>query len=154
MTANEARRHLRYSAWASQRVLDAVMALPEEQRARDRASSHGGLMGTLNHILFGDRIWIERIQATPVPASGEAIEVEWPAVQKRWSDWAGPATDEELARVVEFKDLKGNTHHFAASDIVMHVVNHGTLHRGQVMAMLRQMGIEPPPTDLSPLLSG
>ncbi len=149
MTAEEARRHLRYSAWASQRVLDAVMALPEEQRTRDLASSHGGLMGTLKHILFGDRVWIERILATPVPASGEPIEVEWPAVQKRWSDWAGSATNEELARVIEFKDLKGNTHHFAACEILMHVVNHATLHRGQVMGMLRQMGIAPPQTDLA-----
>ncbi len=149
MTAEEARRHLRYSAWASRRVLDAVMALPEEQRVRDLSSSHGGLMGTLNHILFGDRVWIERILATPVPASGEAIEIEWPAVQKRWGDWAGSATDEDLARVIEFTDMRGATHHFSACEIVMHVVNHATLHRGQVMSMLRQMGIAPPQTDLS-----
>jgi uncharacterized damage-inducible protein DinB len=149
MTAEEARRHLRYSAWASGRVLDAVMALPEEQRGRDLGSSHGGLLGTLGHIVFGDRVWIARILGTPAEASGEAIEVEWPAVQERWSDWAGSATDKDLARVIEFKDLRGTTHHFAACDIVMHVVNHATLHRGQVMSMLRQMGIAPPQTDLA-----
>jgi len=148
MTAREAQRHLRYSAWASRRVLDAVIALPEEQRGRDLGSSHKGLLGTLDHILFGDRVWIARILDTPIEASGEPIELEWPAVQKRWSDWASSVTDDDLARAVSYKDSRGATHQSAAVEIVMHVVNHATLHRGQVMSMLRQLGIAPPQTDL------
>jgi uncharacterized damage-inducible protein DinB len=148
MTAQEARRHLRYSAWASRRVLDAVNALPEEQRGRDMGSSHGGLLGTLNHILLGDRIWIARILGTTIEPSGEPIEVEWPAVQKRWDDWARSVTDDDLARRIDFKDFRGGARQSAASEIVMHVVNHATLHRGQVMSMLRQLGIAPPQTDL------
>jgi uncharacterized damage-inducible protein DinB len=148
MTAQEARRHLRYSAWASRRVLDAVNALPEEQRGRDMGSSHGGLLGTLNHILFGDRIWIARMLDTTIERSSEPIEVEWLAVQKRWDDWASSVTDDDLAHVIAYKDLRGATRQSAASEIVMHVVNHATLHRGQVMSMLRQLGIAPPQTDL------
>jgi uncharacterized damage-inducible protein DinB len=148
MTAQEARRHLRYSAWASRRVLDAVMALPEEQRGRDLGSSHKGLLGTLDHILFGDRVWIERMLGTPIGASGEPIEVEWPKVQKRWDDWASSVTDDDLMRVIDYRDLRGAARQSAASEIVMHVVNHATLHRGQVMSMLRQLGIAPPQTDL------
>jgi uncharacterized damage-inducible protein DinB len=148
MTAQEARRHLRYSAWASRRVLDAVIALPEEQRGRNMGSSHGGLLGTLNHILFGDRIWIARILDTTIEPSGEPIEVEWTAVQKRWDDWASSVTDDDLARRIDYKDFHGAARQSAASEIVMHVVNHATLHRGQVMSMLRQLGIAPPQTDL------
>ena len=148
MTAREARRHLRYSAWASRRVLDAVMALSEEERRRDRGASHGGLLGTLDHILFGDRVWIARMLGTPIEPSGEPIEVEWPAVQKRWDDWARSVTDGDLARVIDYKDLRGATRQSGAFEIVMHVVNHATLHRGQVMSMLRQLGIAPPQTDL------
>jgi len=132
MTAQEARRHLRYSAWASRRVLDAVMALPEEERGRDRGASHGGLLGTIEHIVFGDRVWIARMLSTPIEASGEPIEVEWRAVQKRWDDWASAVTDAELARVIDYRDLRGAARQSAASEIVMHVVNHATLHRGQV----------------------
>jgi uncharacterized damage-inducible protein DinB len=148
MTAEEARRHLRYSAWASGRLLDAVMALPEDQRGRDLGSSHGGLLGTLDHVLFGDRVWIERMLGRPVPASGEAIDVEWPAIQKRWEDWASSVRDQDLAREIDYQDLRGAARQSAACEIVMHVVNHATLHRGQVMSMLRQLGIAPPQTDL------
>src|SRR5580700_9659775 len=111
MTAQEARRHLRYSAWASRRVLAAVTALPEEQRGRDLGSSHGGLLGTLGHIVFGDRVWIARILGTPIEASGEPIEVEWTAVHKRWDEWASSATDEDLVRVIDYGDLRGGARH-------------------------------------------
>jgi len=148
MTAEEARRHLRYSTWASRRLLDAVLALPAEQRARDLGTSHKGVMETLGHILMADRAWLHRVLGTAAEPSSEPIEVEWPRIQRGWEEWAASITDADLPRVIEFKDLRGNPHRSAICDIVMHVVNHGTLHRGQVMAMMRQLGAAPPPTDL------
>jgi uncharacterized damage-inducible protein DinB len=118
-----------------------VKALPEEQRTRDLKASHGGLQGTLDHILFGDRVWIERMTGTPV-------EGDWVAVQRRWEEWADSISDADLERVIDYKDLRGAERRSLAKEIVMHVVNHATLHRGQVMSMLRQMGQAPPQTDL------
>jgi uncharacterized damage-inducible protein DinB len=122
-------------------LVDAVMALPEEQRTRDLGSSHKGLIGTLEHILFGDRVWIERM-------TGTTVEGDWSSVQKRWEQWADSITDADLERVIDYKDLRGAERQSLAKEMVMHVVNHATLHRGQVMSMLRQMGIAPPQTDL------
>jgi uncharacterized damage-inducible protein DinB len=57
-------------------------------------------------------------------------------------------SDTDLDRVVDYKSLKGDPFKNTVREIVMHVVNHATIHRGQVMGMLRQMGVAPPPTDL------
>jgi uncharacterized damage-inducible protein DinB len=57
-------------------------------------------------------------------------------------------TDADLDRYVAFKRGNGAESGAPVWQIVLHVVNHGTLHRGQVMGMLRQLGVAPPPTDL------
>jgi uncharacterized damage-inducible protein DinB len=148
MTAEEARRHLAYTEWASRRILNAVLALTPEQRERDLSSSHHGVSGTLQHILGADRAWIHRVLGTSADGSSEPIEVEWPRIWKRWSDVAAGWIDSDLEREIDYKDMRGNAHRSRLVEIVMHVVNHATLHRGQIMTMLRQLGVPPPPTDL------
>ena len=65
-------------------------------------------------------------------------------LQQRWEDWAAALTDPDLTRVVDYKDHEGQRHmRLRVWQIVLHVVNHATLHRGQVMAMLRQLGVAP-----------
>jgi uncharacterized damage-inducible protein DinB len=80
--------------------------------------------------------------------TGTTVEGDWSSVQKRWEQWADSITDADLERVIDYKDLRGAERQSLAKEMVMHVVNHATLHRGQVMSMLRQMGIAPPQTDL------
>ncbi len=124
------------------------MAMPAELRERDLGASHKGLIETLNHILMADRVWLARIHGVAAEPSGEPIEVEWARVQENWERWAATIADEDLVRVIDYRDMKGNAHRSVLSEIVMHVVNHATLHRGQVMAMMRQLGVAPPATDL------
>jgi uncharacterized damage-inducible protein DinB len=57
-------------------------------------------------------------------------------------------SDADLLRTIAYTDMQGNPYESPLWQIVMHVVNHATLHRGQVMAMFRQLGLAPPPTDL------
>ncbi|MBZ5601887.1 MAG: DinB family protein [Acidobacteriia bacterium] len=147
MTANEARRHLAYSTWASRRILEAALAIPEEQRERDLGTSHKGVMHTLHHIVMADRNWLYRVLGEAPPAAG-LIEEEWPHLWKQWEEAAASWSDADLERVVEYRDLKGNAHRSRLDEIVLHVVNHATLHRGQVMGMLRQLSVAPPATDL------
>jgi uncharacterized damage-inducible protein DinB len=147
MTKEEARTHLRYSGWASRRLLDAALALDAEMLHREMNVSHRSLFQTLAHIYFGDRVWLERVVALPIPAE-DPLENAWPKVMERWLEWANAPGDSDLDRIVSYKDTRGNDHRTPLWQIVLHVVNHGTLHRGQVMAMLRQLGVAPPPTDL------
>jgi uncharacterized damage-inducible protein DinB len=69
-------------------------------------------------------------------------------LQARWEAWAEAANDAEIARQVPFKSRFAGDAGLPAWQIVMHVVNHGTLHRGQIVSMLRQFGVKPPATDI------
>ena len=148
MTADEIRLHVFYSGWASRKLLDAALALSEEEQRRDFGVSHNSLMGTLEHIFFADRIWFSRVVDPRVLKSDEPFAAQWPRIQKRWEDWATALTHQEILRTVDYTDLKGNEHRSPVWQIALHVVNHATLHRGQAMSLLRQLGVAPPPTDL------
>lgn len=155
MTAQEARTHIRYSGWASRKVLDAALALSPADRAKPMGVSHESIAKTLTHIYFGDAIWYSRIAdpSYPVPAhdalpSLDFVVEEWPLLQGRWEAWADAASDPDIARQVPFKSRFVGDAGLPAWQIVMHVVNHATLHRGQIVAMLRQLGAKPPSTDI------
>lgn len=155
MTADELRLHIRYSGWASRRLLEAALKLDQDQLYRDMGASHKSLLDTLAHIHFADRIWFSRVVDPAVQTIDggellphESLQRDWPAIQRRWEEWADSLSDADLARVVDYKTLNGDPYQTPVWQIVLHVVNHATLHRGQAMALFRQLGVAPPATDL------
>lgn len=148
MTAEDARIHTRYSTWASRRLLDAALALPPDDARKDLGVSHKSVMETLGHIHMADRAWLYRVLGDTMPQPTEALEIEWPRIREAWEKYAASLTDDMMARAIGYKDMAGNFHTSKIWQIVLHVVNHATLHRGQVMAMMRQLGVKPPQTDL------
>jgi uncharacterized damage-inducible protein DinB len=79
----------------------------------------------------------------------EALERVWPELQDKWVAWAEGASDGEMNRVVGFRSMLYGQMTRPVWQILVHVVNHATLHRGQAMSILRQMGIAPPHTSTS-----
>jgi uncharacterized damage-inducible protein DinB len=152
MTPAEAILHLRYSGWASRKLMDAARALPADDLNRPLGVSHNSILQTLGHVYWADWIWCSRVVdptlARPGEVTFEVLEKDWPVLQKKWEDWAERVDAEGLARKVAYKGMDGNPYENEACKLLMHVVNHATLHRGQVMAMLRQVGVKPPATDL------
>ncbi len=155
MTAVEARLHLRYSGWASRKLVDAAGELSPEDRTRPMGVSHESLQKTLGHIYAADQVWYSRTvdSSVPLPVFGaeytmDTLTEDWVKLQKKWEAWADSLSDGDLERVAAYKLRDGTSGQAAVWQIVMHVVNHGTLHRGQVMAMMRQLGATPPATDL------
>ena len=152
MTPAEIRTHLRYSGWASQRLLDAAKKLNPDELTRNTGVSHESILGTLAHIHFADRIWYSRVVDANEPVIRQSdlatLEREWPAIQRKWEAWAENVQPADLERKVPCKSPDGIAYEIAAEKAVLHLVNHDSLHRGQVMAMIRQLGIAPPPTDL------
>ena len=154
-SADTLRLHLDYSAWASQRMLDAASKLTEEELGRDFKTSDKCVASTLAHAFAADRVWLGRIQGNP-PATFiddsdrqfDILQKEWPALQQRWKQWAATLTDQDALAKISYKDLKGNSYQQPLWQILLHVVNHGTHHRGQVSGFLRAMGHTPPPLDL------
>jgi uncharacterized damage-inducible protein DinB len=138
MTPAEIKTHLKYSTWASQRLLDAAKKLSPDDLTRNVGVSHGSILGTLSHIHFADRIWYSRV-----------VDPNEPAIQRKWEAWAEKVQDADLGRMVASKSVDGIAYEIPADKAVLHLVNHNSLHRGQVMAMIRQLGIAPPPTDLT-----
>ena len=147
--------HFDYTLWASLRLLDAAGRLTDEELRRDLKVSHGSVLGTLQHIYYADRVWLARLEGrTPAafmdPEPGPdvaALKEHWPVVIKGLRDFAEYAPEELLEGPLTFKRLNGDAYTLAHWKVLLHVVNHATLHRGQVMGMLRQLGHVPPGTD-------
>ncbi len=156
VTADTLRLHLDYTAWASHRLLDCATKLSEEELTRDFKTADKNVLETLVHVFAADRLWLSRIQATPRstfidPEDRQlaALTSEWPALQQRWEQWAAPLTDQDAQKQIAYHDLEGKPYQQPLWQIVLHVVNHGTHHRGQVSGFLRTMGHTPPKIDLS-----
>lgn len=145
--------HLDYTAWASARILETASTLTPEQLTHDFKTSDKSIIGTLAHAYAADRIWLHRVHGTApakfidpdVDCRIDTLQAEWPALLARWKHFL--ATTDPATHVSYF-DMKGNPYTTPLWQIVLHLVNHGTHHRGQVSGMLRSLGHVPPPLDL------
>jgi len=155
LSADAIRHHLAYNAWANQRLLEAVAPLTPELRSRDFGSAYKSIQGTLTHCLRAERSWLRRIDqgaaehlfSAADEEGWDALVAEWLRIQQAWRDWAASLSDSDASRVIDYKDLKDNTWSNSLWQIVLHVVNHSTHHRGQVSAFLRASQIGPPTLD-------
>jgi uncharacterized damage-inducible protein DinB len=147
--------HLAYDWWASSRLLDAASSLTDEQLNRDFGTADKSIKGTLIHILRSARTWLGRVDegtsstpwSLPDDEDWPGLQAKWADVHNRWTRWAEAQTDDDLHRVLEYTDLKGKPWSQPLWQLVLHVVNHGTHHRGQVSGFLRCLGVPPPPLD-------
>lgn len=149
-----------YTDWANARAMDAAAKLSDEQLHRDFGISHRSIFGTLVHMAGAEWIWLERWNGR---APGKEAWTLWSpekcadldALRGRWTDLIAQRSryiaDLDQAKFdaeMPFKLLSGDANSMRLADQMQHVVNHATLHRGQVVGMIRQLGIEPPSTDL------
>ena len=150
MTAADLQRHIRYNNWASQLLMKAIRDLPSGELERPTGISHHSILGTMAHLQFADWIWYTRVaESMAKPADTlDVLEGEWPALQQRWQTFCDRLSDADLARRIAYRSIRGYDGVATVEQVVLHLVNHGTLHRGQVMGMIRQLGITPPGTDL------
>ncbi len=156
LTADGIRSHLDYTAWASRRLREAVSKLPADQLTHDFGTADKSILGTLVHVYGADRIWLARLEGTTPPpwiadpssVPLSQLEQEWPPVEQRLHQWAANLTDEGARTPIHYSDLRGRQWSQLPWMIVLHVVNHGTHHRGQVSGFLRSLGHAPPQLDL------
>jgi uncharacterized damage-inducible protein DinB len=150
------RTHIDYTGWASARLLDAAGELTPEELTRDFGTADKHVLGTLVHVFAADRIWMARVSGE-VPAKFidperdmhlSVLRNEWPPLLKKWQEWTSALTGDSAAAILSYKDIKGNSYQNPAWQIVLHLVNHGAHHRGQVSGFLRALGKVPPPLDL------
>ena len=156
ITVDVLRTHLNYTDWANRRLVDAASRLSSVELTKDFGTADRSVLGTLTHVFAADRVWLGRIQGNP-PARFldpdrdmhlTVLRTEWPALFERWQQWAATLTPDAIRADLAYKDSKGNPYVNPIWQIVLHVVNHGTHHRGQVSGFLRAMGYTPPVQDL------
>jgi uncharacterized damage-inducible protein DinB len=156
MTPQEMRGLYDYNAWASHRSLEAASNLATEKFVQPMGSSFGSVRDTLAHIYGAEWIWLERFQgrspsSLPDPtqfADAATLRERWKEHEARLLSFVGGLTQSDLDRVMEYKTLKFGIYSNPLWQSMLHLVNHGSYHRGQVTTLLRQLGAQPILTDL------
>jgi uncharacterized damage-inducible protein DinB len=155
-------RHLfDYTEWANGLALNAAAGLSEENLRRDFGISHRSILGTLVHMAGAEWIWLERWHGHSPPKkeawslwTDEAcpdlntLNERWREVIDRRTRFISELDESRLMSELSFKLLSGDPNSMRLVDQMQHVANHATMHRGQVVGMIRQLGLAPPATDL------
>src|SRR5690606_38710503 len=145
-----------YNRWANHRILDAAAKLGDEALDRDLGSSFPSVRATLAHVLSAEWVWLSRWKGTSptgLPDSWDlstldAIRARWAEVEREQHALIDALGEDDLRRAVAYRNIKGQPFTSTMAQMLRHVVNHSTYHRGQVITMLRQLGAEPLSTDL------
>ncbi|MBI4418665.1 MAG: DinB family protein [Ignavibacteriales bacterium] len=145
-----------YDGWATRKLLEVVATLSEEQYTRDLESSHGGIRGTLVHAYGAGEIWLKRWEGESPTAliteqdipTFKLLAERWSVLEKKLEDFLKGVPDARLQAPLAYRNIKGEPISTELWKQMQHLVNHGSYHRGQVVAMLRQLGVKPVATDL------
>jgi uncharacterized damage-inducible protein DinB len=148
---------LDYHYWARDRVLDAIEPLTPEQYVKDLGSSFPSVRDTAAHLHAAEWAWHSRWMGhSPTAllpadrfADVGALRSAWSELESRVREFVGRDGDAGVDRVYEFTLLSGAAASATLGQMVQHVVNHASYHRGQLTTMLRQLGAAPgKPMDL------
>lgn len=156
MTTTESRELFAYTVWANGLIFAAAAALPEERLNRPIVSSFPSVHLTLGHMVGAEWVWMRRWHgenptsfpewvAKPVLSD---LRARLTAIEQERDVFLAGLTDADLAKEIDYRALGGQPNRMALSDLIRHVVNHATYHRGQVTTMLRQLDQKPPSTDV------
>lgn len=154
MTTNLVRTLYRYNAWANARIVETAARLrPEQLSAPAGAAS---VRETLVHIMSAQWIWLARWNGTSHPAmldtrqfpDLESIRARWDQIERDTQRFVTGLTDGDLARVVEYRNTRGERWAYPLWQQVVHQVNHGTQHRSEVAQVLTGLGDSPGDLDL------
>ena len=156
MSPDEIRQLYDYNSWANRRSLSAAEKLSSEQFTRPMGSSFSSVRDTLAHIYGAEWIWLERFQGrspSALPNGNQFPDVPtlretWIELEQRLLAFVGGVTKADLDRDLEYRTLNFGMYKNPLWQSMMHMVNHGTYHRGQVTTLLRQLGAQPILLDL------
>ena len=145
-----------YKQWADKTIFDSIRAIPEAERIRPRKIVFGSIQRTLHHVYAMDYVWKCHLKAEPHgfttrrPSECPDFETLW-NLQLEIDNWyvqyASTLDGSSCYEVVEFEFIGGGAGKMTRGEIMIHVVNHTTYHRGHIGDMLYESGIEPPTTD-------
>lgn len=137
-----------YNLWANQRLTDLVSNLTDEQLHREIVSSFPGIYKTLLHLWDVEDIWWKRLKNSDITEwqsitySGSVMDLSKNLLlqSKQWKEWIDISTEEGLNNTFNYTNRKNNKFTQPITEMLLHLFNHQTYHRGQLITMLRQEG--------------
>ncbi|HYN06804.1 MAG TPA: DinB family protein [Vicinamibacterales bacterium] len=157
MDHSDLRTLVDFHYWARNRMLAAVEPLSAEQYTRDLGNSFKSVRDTLVHMYSAEWVWYTRWQGTsptsPIPfdkfADLAALTAAWRDLEAQVRSFVDGLEAAAVGRPFDYRMMNGQAVRSVFWQMLQHVVNHGTYHRGQVVTMLRQLGLPAPKsTDL------
>lgn len=158
-----------YNEWMNTKLYEAAMTLSDEELVANRNAFFGSILGTLNHLLVGDTLWLKRFSTHPANYSALELVKELPMpisldqvifsdirsltrqrkeLDQVIKDWTRLISEEDLDYVMAYSNMKGIAAQKNYFSLVMHLFNHQTHHRGQATTLLTQANVDVGATDL------
>jgi uncharacterized damage-inducible protein DinB len=141
-------RLIDYTIWANHRAMRACATVTVDDFKRELGASFGGIRGTLAHIMWGEWLWLERWKGISPPGPPDESELQdvvalrdrWKVIEGHRRAWLDALPPAGAGAVIHYKNTAGAPFAAPLWQLVQHVANHSTYHRGQVTTMLRQLG--------------
>ena len=147
----------RYKSWADARLLEAVAALTDDELRSPQPIIFGSILGTLNHVHAMDLVWQANLEGRPHgmttrnPGDSQGLDeltLTQHEINRWYQQYADNLSSSAATDAVRFTFIGGEPGKMTREAMLLHVLNHGTYHRGHVADMLYGMGYQPPTTDL------
>ena len=141
--------HLTYSVWATAKLSEIIENADESIIKMETPSSFPTIEKTILHIWDAELVWFKRLQGeslTEWPSKNfdgdrETLIAGWVDNCVALRDFIQSKDDNYLQTTIEYKNMEGKAYSNTVEEIIYHVVNHGTFHRGQIVTMLRANGL-------------
>lgn len=156
-TPSQVQMLTRYKAWADEITFESVSTLPKEEIVKERQTTFKTIIHTLNHIHVIDDIFKAHLEGRKHGYTARNTETS-PGLDRLWAatdamdrwyiDLTDRLTEDELSDIVEFEFVGGGRGAMSRMEILLHLVNHATYHRGFVADMMYQVPVRPPASDL------
>lgn len=151
MTLDDLKTLINFHYWALSRTLDAANQLTPEQFTRDMGSSFKSVRDTLAHLYSAEWAWYQRWHGTSPTAhlpfdqfpDVESLRRTWQEQEANMRGFLDKLHESDLHRVIEYRLMSGDAGASPIWQMVQHIVNHGSYHRGQLATMCRQLGVQP-----------
>ena len=149
------KQYAAYNVWANKKIIDTANQLSEEQVNKEIISSFPSVYKTFLHLMEVENVWWERLKLVEHTTlsgwfTGDFNELSKKLLQlsQQWYDWIDQTNDANIHHVFAYQNSKKEHFKQPVYEMLLHLFNHQTFHRGQLVTMFRQLGVDKiPPTD-------
>jgi len=144
-----------YNIWANKKIIETANQLTEEQINKEIESSFPSVYKTALHLMEVENVWWERLKLVErTTLSGwftgnfDELSKKLLELSQQWHNWIQNANEVNISHVFAYQNSKKEHFKQPVYEMLLHLFNHQTFHRGQIITMFRQLGLDKiPPTD-------